>query len=313
MRDIIKIDSRSAIAHTIYMIGVCHMANTVIIKVQDLIDKFQYAINNNWGYIWGTAGVKWTAEKQAAATRDMTVKYGKKWIGHMVADCSGLFTWAFKQLGGYMYHGSNTMYKSYCTAKGKLTGGKRSDGQTLKAGSAVFTGTENDHGHVGLYIGNGTVIEAKGTQAGVIKSNVADKKWTYWGELKGVDYGDGSYIPEPDPAPAPDKKGEYPTIKRGSKGEFVTLCQTKLVNKGYDIGSCGVDGDFGKATEAAVKQFQRDWGLTEDGIVGAKTWELLNSDAKVTLYTVHIPHLPLYQAEALIKRYPGSTRDEERG
>lgn len=280
----------------------------VIINPSDLIAKFQYAIDNNWGYIWGTAGVKWTAEKQAAATREMTVKYGKRWIGHYVADCSWLFSWAFKQLGGYMYHGSNTMYKSYCTNKGKLSGGKRTDGQTLKPGSAVFTGTENDHGHVGLFIGGDTVIEAKGTQAGVIKSKVTDKKWTFWGELKGVDYGASSSVPTPIPSKPTESGGEvFPTIKRGSKGKYVTLAQTKLVNKGYDIGSCGVDGDFGKATEAAVKQFQRDWGLNQDGIVGAKTWDVLNSDVTRTTYTVHIPFLTRDQAEALIRRYPGSS------
>lgn len=173
------------------------------IKSSELIEKFQYAIKNKWGYIWGTAGIKWTAEKQKAATRDTTVKYGSKWIGHYVADCSGLFTWAFKQLGGYMYHGSNTMYKSYCTDKGKLTGGKRSDGKELKPGTAVFTGTENDHGHVGLFVGNGTVIEAQGTQAGVVTSKVSASKWTYWGELKGVVY-DG-VTPEPTPEPTPEK------------------------------------------------------------------------------------------------------------
>jgi len=282
--------------------------SNVIINPADLIAKFQYAIDNNWGYIWGTAGTKWTAEKQAAATREMTVKYGKKWIGHYVADCSGLFSWAFKQLGGYMYHGSNTMYKSYCTDKGKLSGGNRTDGQALKPGSAVFTGTESDHGHVGLFIGGDTVIEAKGTQAGVIKSKVTDKKWTFWGELKGVDYGSSSSVPTPVPSEPTESGGEvFPTIKRGSKGKYVTLAQTKLVNKGYDIGSCGVDGDFGKATEAAVKQFQRDWGLTQDGIVGAKTWDVLNSEVSRTTYTVHIPFLTRDQAEALIKRYPGST------
>lgn len=173
------------------------------ISTKDLIAKFQYAIDNNFGYIWGTAGIKWTAEKQAAATREMTVKYGKKWIGHYVADCSGLFTWAFKQLGGTMYHGSNTMYRSWCTDKGRLTGGKRSDGKELKPGTAVFTGTEDNHGHVGLYIGNGKVIEAQGTQAGVVVSSVTLDKWTYWGELKGVVY-DGS-TPEPEPQPKPEK------------------------------------------------------------------------------------------------------------
>lgn len=282
-----------------------------MILVKDLIEKFQYAIDNHWGYIWGTAGIKWTAERQKNATRDMTVKYGKKWIGHYVADCSGLFTWAFKQLGGTMYHGSNTMYKSWCTAKGKLTGGKRSDGEPLKPGTSVYTGTENDHGHVGLYIGNGTVIEAKGTQAGVITSKVSDKKWTYWGELKGVDYSDSHE--DPTPAPDPDPEKGYPTLKKGSKGEYVQLLQSKLVNKGYDIGSSGVDGIFGSKTETAVKQFQQDWGLKVDGIVGTQTWEMLNSDAKRTTYTVHIPFLTADQAEALIKRYPGSTKEAERG
>ena len=173
-----------------------------MIKASDLIAKFQHALDDNWGYIWGTAGQIWTKAKQDAATRDMTVKYGAKWIGHHVADCSGLFTWAFSELGGKMYHGSNTMYKSWCTANGTLSKGKRTDGLELKPGTAVFTGKEGDHGHVGLYIGGGDVIEAKGTQAGVIRSKVTDSKWTFWGELKGVSF-DGTH--EPKPAPQPGK------------------------------------------------------------------------------------------------------------
>jgi len=37
-----------------------------------------------------------------------------------------------------------------------------------------------------LYIGNGTVIEASGTQAGVITTKITNTKWCEWGELKGV-------------------------------------------------------------------------------------------------------------------------------
>lgn len=164
-----------------------------MIKLNDLIDKFKYALNHNWGYIWGTAGTLWTKAKQDAATREMTKAYGEKWIGSYVADCSGLFTWAFKQLGGYMYHGSNTMYLKYCTAKGTLVNGKRDDGKELLPGTAVFKYSEkyeNPYYHVGLYIGNNVVIEAQGTQAGVIASTLA--KWNRWGELKGVDYSDDS-------------------------------------------------------------------------------------------------------------------------
>lgn len=159
-----------------------------MIKASDLISKFQYALDNDWGYIWGKSGQLWTQKDQNAASREMTVKYGSKWIGHIVADCSGLFRWAYKQLGSDISHGSNLIYDGHCKAKGKLSGGRRTDGQELKPGTAVFTGTDGDHGHIGLYIGGGEVIEAAGTQQGVIKSKVTTSKWTYWGELKAVDY-----------------------------------------------------------------------------------------------------------------------------
>lgn len=161
-----------------------------MINPKDLIAKFQYALDNKWGYIWGTAGIKWTQKQQDEATRQQTKDFGQKWVGKMVADCSGLFSWAFKQLGGYMYHGSNTMYSKYCTANGPLKNGRRTDGHELKPGTALFTGNSTDRGHVGLYIGDGWVIEAQGTKAGVVKSKASLAKWTWWGELKGVDYGE---------------------------------------------------------------------------------------------------------------------------
>ena len=86
-----------------------------------------------------------------------------------------------------MYHGSNTMWNKYCNSKGKLNKGKRADGQPLKPGTAVFVlknGTNRSH--VGLYIGNDTVIEASGTQSGVITTKITNTKWSEWGELKGV-------------------------------------------------------------------------------------------------------------------------------
>ena len=180
------------------------MTNDKIISTSALIEKFQQALSEGWGYIWGTAGEKWTAAKQKELekttdkSRAMGRKYGSKWIGHMVADCSGLFSWAFKQLGGYMYHGSDTMFRKYTTSNGALKKGQRTDGQELKPGTAVFTydKAEGKYGHVGLYIGNGLVIEAAGTIEGVITSKV-NGKWTFWGELKGVDYGS-----EPVPVPA---------------------------------------------------------------------------------------------------------------
>ena len=169
-----------------------------------LIALFRYALENQWGYIWGTAGVEWTKAKQTAiekttdSNRAGSRQYGSKWIGHMVADCSGLFSWAFDQLGGYMYHGSNTMWDKYCTSQGELIKGAKDDGQELKPGTAVFCHNKETgkRGHVGLYVGDGVVIEAAGAKSGVITSKIIDKKWVEWGELKGVIYGEPVPVPE---------------------------------------------------------------------------------------------------------------------
>ncbi len=57
-------------------------------------------------------------------------------------------------------------------------------------------------------------------------------------------------------------------LTEGSKGDNVKLLQQKLKNAGYNI---TVDGVFGPMTESIVKQFQKDNGLSADGIVGYNT------------------------------------------
>ncbi len=85
---------------------------------------------------------------------------------------------------------------------------------------------------------------------------------------------------------------------------------------GYDLGKYGTDGKFGKATENAVKAFQRDQELTVDGIVGPATWAMLQKNAetrKVKLYTVTIPHLTRDQADEFLQLYSKVTVIEEGG
>ena len=295
-----------------------------MIYAVDLIECFKKSLAENWGYIWGTAGIKWTDARQKAKVAYMVKTYGEdwknkkaakdnnsynaalygaKWVGHTVADCSGLFSYWFAVLGGYMYHGSNTMYNKYCTSKGALSKGKRTDGKELKPGTAVFTYNEEkkNRGHVGLFIGGGYVIEASGTKAGVIKSKITDSKWKYWGELKNVSF-DG--IVETD---------EKPTLKKGDKGTYVTLAQSYLIKLGYSCGTTGADGDFGKNTEAAVKAFQKDNGLNADGVIGQVTWSVLCGAKPAAMYAVTVKGLTESQADALIKQYPNSTKTQERG
>ena len=73
----------------------------------------------------------------------------------------------------------------------------------------------------------------------------------------------------------------------------------------------GADGDFGSATEKAVKQFQRDWNLQQDGVVGPKTWAMLQSTpGKEILYTVTIPHLPAATADEVVNKFGGEKKAE---
>jgi N-acetyl-anhydromuramyl-L-alanine amidase AmpD len=57
-------------------------------------------------------------------------------------------------------------------------------------------------------------------------------------------------------------------LGRGDRGDDVAAWQQQLNGIGFTL---VVDGDFGPATEAATRSFQRDAGLVADGIVGPRT------------------------------------------
>ncbi len=64
----------------------------------------------------------------------------------------------------------------------------------------------------------------------------------------------------------------YPTIRLNSSGNFVYILQYLLNQYGYNL---SVDGRFGVRTQNAVINFQRNNGLTQDGVVGRNTWNAL--------------------------------------
>lgn len=64
-------------------------------------------------------------------------------------------------------------------------------------------------------------------------------------------------------------------IRESDRGAAVEDVQKRLITLGVDLGPTGVDGVFLGATCAAVRAFQRDRGLDEDGEVGAHTWAAL--------------------------------------
>jgi Putative peptidoglycan binding domain len=59
------------------------------------------------------------------------------------------------------------------------------------------------------------------------------------------------------------------TLKPGDQGAQVKVLQRALARLGYPSGA--VDGDYGRATQDAVKRFQTASKLAADGVVGSKT------------------------------------------
>jgi hypothetical protein len=81
-------------------------------------------------------------------------------------------------------------------------------------------------------------------------------------------------IPANEPIAQPGGGGApaRPTLRRGATGKLVEQVQSKTR-------AAVVDGVFGARTEAAVRAFQRDHALVPDGIVGPKTWVVLDTVA----------------------------------
>ena len=148
--------------------------------------------------------------------------------------------------------------------------------------------------HIGLYIGGGWVIHCSEP---VKKQKLSAYPWTHYAVLKGL----GGDVPVPDPT--------LPTLRKGSRGEYVTKLQTLLIQQGYDVGPTGADGKYGDRTAQAVTRFQNDHGLKPDGVCGPMTWEAL-LDGKTVTYTVTIRNVSKTVAEGIIRTYGGDMTAE---
>ena len=136
-------------------------------------------------------------------------------------DCSGLFVKCYRDQGASIYHGSNTIYRKYCSEKGKLTNA----GQ-LKRGMAVFKWNANtpekfndglgDFQHIGLVVSvNPLRIIHASTGTMCVTTDTSLGKWKYWGWLKDVAKKDG--IPA---LPAGDPEGDDEPV---AEAEFATV------------------------------------------------------------------------------------------
>lgn len=131
----------------------------------------------------------------------------------------------------------------------------------------VFVYRSGKWTHTGLHVGAGQVIHCSGEVKRDTITGGANQ-WTHYAIPKGL------YSAEE--IKAAHKGGYTRMLKNGSTGEDVRELQEKLNALGYDCGT--PDGLFGNLTACAVKTFQRDHGLTVDGIVGPVTYAKIEEE-----------------------------------
>lgn len=111
---------------------------------------------------------------------------GEKWLGKRVCDCIGLiksYAWYNADSGeivagsnGFTDCGANSIW-SNVTESGPISN------MPNTPGLAVWM-----DGHIGVYIGNGEVIEAQGTAYGVVKTELNGRGWTKWLKIPNIKY-----------------------------------------------------------------------------------------------------------------------------
>lgn len=219
---------------------------------------------DRFGYVFGAQGEtytrelakKWGAEKRAGKNANYFEIQCAHWFGRKVVDCSGMIVEAFRAYDSkFGDKTANYFYNRFTTKHGSISSLPET------AGAIVWKS-----GHIGVYIGGGKVIEARGYAHGVVVSALSTQRWKGWGLLKEVEYVEETEIK------SADKCVFTRLLKLTSpmqRGEDVKALQTLLNDKGYSPGK--IDGIYGSKTRNAVKSFQRRANLTVDGIAGKKT------------------------------------------
>lgn len=229
-----------------------------------------------WKYLWGTRGQIVTQALLDARFKSYYSKNGwdrheydsvtRGWVenGIHVTDCQGLLD---------AYLGNDTSadgdYRNYCTDKGLIAAINR----PFIVGEAVFNGTDDKKTHVGWVCGflgkDPLVVEARGLKYGVVITRMSKRAWKY----RGLMTKKFSYADEPE-QPKPIEYVFRRDLKKGCNGDDIIKLKYLLMNAGYDRGITVNTKDskhFGSATKRLVKDYQRDNGLTVDGIAGRKT------------------------------------------
>jgi hypothetical protein len=276
-----------------------------------LVEHVKQALSEKWGYVWGTFGQVLTPDLFAAKVRQYPDGVGQyfdfiksHWVGRRTSDCVGLIK-SYYWNNGVNYNGAtdasaDSMY-ALATEKGLMN--------TIPDVPGICV---HKTGHIGVYIGNGQVIEAHGTMYGVIQTplfGAGSTPWTGWCKCPYITYVGGSSAPVStntgSTSSSVDIKGLQVVLNSlgyrdengimldtdGILGGHTRAALAKAIVKRGDTNALvgwiqrrlnvSVDNSYGKApyheTYDAICNIQRSHGLSVDGIVGPNTWNALIS------------------------------------
>lgn len=223
-----------------------------------LVKHAEMALLGKWWYMWGTFGNHLTqplldqkATQYPYYNRDNGM-YGthKKHLGQTVCDCVGL-------IKGYCMWDNETNLPKYTASLDVNTGGlyskatKKGDIKTIPEipGLCVYM-----KGHVGVYIGDGWVIECAGGRGAIktpLKGNGATR-WTHWLECPFIQYTDDSA----DVVHSTFQIGQTVKVRQGATDYNGKIIASWVYNNAYTVmeasGNRIVIGD-GKAITAAIR------------------------------------------------------------
>lgn len=209
-----------------------------------LVAYFQMAVAEGWGYVWSLNGELYTrelAEYYHKIKRDTNKNRDPKtywltdcarWIGKMAADCSGGIVGAIRTVDPSYIDRTANLFFAQCTDSGKIS--------TIPEIPGLCVWRD---GHIGIYEGNGNVLEFRGTDYGAVRTKLKDRNFTHWGRL-----GDIKYNTE-DIDMAKVIRITSPIVYDAD----VQALQAALNALGYDCGTA--DGKAGAKTMAGIAAF----------------------------------------------------------
>lgn len=177
----------------------------------------------------------------------------RKWLGRYAGDCVGLIKAYYWQDGDRIVYRHNNRadvsangMHNLATVKGAIS--------TMPDVPGLYVHFD---GHIGVYIGGGEVVEARGVDYGVVKTKLKDRPWRNWGQVPYVEYG-GTML------------------KKGDKGEAVGKWQSRLLEwNSSALPVYKADKSFGGETTTWTNNFKKVVGLPQDGQVDDLTWDAM--------------------------------------